>query len=125
MAHLLVTVVMEAAMVAAENSEIKNKAKLREHLYKNPVKMALKLAKLIQNNDGTLLQPVKIKGEGLGYYYSHNDKRLILVPRSSEYYLLPWVDEDPNYCYVYSHYVWFIGIILKVKKDEIIHLGFN
>lgn len=116
---------MEAAMVAAESSKIKNKAKLREYLYKNPAKMAQKLAKFLQNDDGTLLEPVKIKGKGCGYYYSHHDKKLVLVPRNSEYYLLPWVDQDPEICYIYSHYVWFIGIILKVNKKEIQLIGFN
>ena len=112
-------------MVAAENSGIKNKEKLREYLYKNPKKLALKLAKMIQTNDGTLLEPVKIKGKGIGYYYSHNDRGFIPVPRDSEYYLLPWQAEDPRECYIYSHHNWFSGVILKVNKDEIEHVGFN
>lgn len=112
-------------MVAAENSEIKNKAKLREYLYKNPKKLAAKLAKMLQTKDGDLLQPVKLKGKGPGYYYSLNDKRLILCPRNSEYYILPWADEDNRRCYVYAHSSWQIGIILKVFKDDIIFLGFN
>jgi len=116
---------MEAAMVAEENSEIKNKAKLREYLYKNPAKLAQKLAKLMQSDDGDLLEPVKIKGKGMGYYYSHNDKRFIHVARDGEYYLLPWASEDPDECYIYTHYTWMIGAILKVKKEEIQHIGFN
>jgi hypothetical protein len=118
-------VVTEAAMVAAESSEIKNKAKLREYLYKNPAKLAQKLAKFLQDEQGNLLEPVKIKGKGMGYYYSHNDKKFIPTPRDGEYYLLPWTAEDPSDCYIYSHYCWMIGVILKVKKEEIKFIGFN
>ena len=116
---------MEAAMEAVENSGIKDKAKLREYLYKNPAKLALKLAQLLQNSDGTLLHPVKFKGEGVGYYYSVNDKKHIPCPRAGEYYLMPWLDDDKERCYVYGHHNWQIGVILKVFKDQIEFLGFN
>jgi len=112
-------------MVAAEKSEIKDKAKLREYLYKNPKKLASKLAKMLQTKDGELLQPVKLKGTGPGYYYSVNDKKLILCPRNSEYYILPWLDDDESRCYVYSHFNWQIGVILKVFKEDIEFVGFN
>ena len=112
-------------MVAAENSEIKNKEKLREYLYKNPLKLAEKLAKFLKDDDGELLEPVKLKGKGMGYYYSYNDKKFIPVPRDGEYYLTPWVDDDPKKCYIYSHYTWMIGIILKVDRSEIKLIGFN
>ena len=116
---------MEAAMVAAENSEFKNKQKLREYLYKNPVKLAEKIAQMIQTNEGELLEPVRIKGQGIGYYYSHNDKSYIPVPRNSEYYLLPWRTENLDERYIYSHYNWMIGVILKININEIEFLGFN
>ena len=112
-------------MVAAENSGIKNKSKLREYLYKNPKKLAVKLAKMLQTDDGELLQPVRLKGKGPGYYYSMNDKEIILCPRNSEYYLLPLIDENDKRCYVYSHSKWQIGVILKVFTDDIQYLGFN
>ena len=112
-------------MVTIENSGIKDKKKLREYLYKNPQKLAQKLAKFLQNDDGTLLEPVKLKGKGMGYYYSHNDRRFIPAPKDGEYYLLPWVTEKPDECYVYTHYTWMIGVILKVKKSDIYHIGFN
>ena len=116
---------MEAAMVAAGNSNIKDKAKLREYLYKNPKKLAQKLAQCLQEKDGTLLQPIRFKGKGGSYYYSVNDKRFVYAPRDAEYYLLPWIDDDKEKCYVYSHSSWQVGIILKVFKDEIKFLGFN
>ena len=111
--------------MVAENSGIKNKAKLREHLYKNPKKLAIKLAQLIQTKEGNLLPPVRLKGKGSGYYYSVNDKKIILSPRNGEYYLLPWFDDDEERCYVYSHHSWQVGVILKVFKDQIELLGFN
>jgi len=121
----MVIAAMEAAMEAVENSNIKDKKKLREYLYKNPAKLALKLAKFLKDEEGGLLPPVRIKGKGVGYYYSHNDKGFIPAPRNSEYYLLSWAAENPKECYIYSHYTWMIGVILKVNKDEIEHIGFN
>ena len=120
-----VTAVMEAAMVAAENSEIKNKAKLREYLYKNPKKLAMKLQNFLKSDEGELLQPVKIKGTGIKYFYSYYDKRFVPCPCNSEYYLMHWLDEDPDVCYVYSHYKWMMGVVLKVKRQEIKFIGFN
>ena len=116
---------MEAAMVAAENSEIKNKAKLREYLYKNPLKMAEKLAKMLQDDDGTLLEPVRLKGKGVGYYYSHNDKKFVPCPRNSEYYYIPWQAAKSDECYIYCHHSWFIGMILKVPRSELQFIGLN
>jgi hypothetical protein len=116
---------MEAAMVAAENSEIKNKAKLREYLYKNPTKLAEKLAKYLQDDNGELLPPVKLKGKGIAYLYSHNDRKFIPAPKNAEYYLTPWVDDDPKVCYIYTHYNWMVGVIFKVNRDQIQHIGFN
>jgi len=89
-------------MVAAEKSGIKDKDKLKEYLYKNPAKLACKLAQLIQDDNGNLLQLIKLKGSGMTYCYSINDKKFILTPRASEYYLLPWGAENPEKCFIYS-----------------------
>tara|TARA_R110001592_G_scaffold202939_1_gene452625 strand:- start:1278 stop:1616 length:339 start_codon:yes stop_codon:yes gene_type:complete len=112
-------------MVATEKSEIKNKAKLKEYLYKNPTKLACKLAQLIKDDNGNLLQLIKLKGSGMTYCYSINDKKFILTPRSSEYYLLPWASEDPRKCFIYCHSQWQVGVIFRVFKDDIDFLGFN
>ncbi len=125
MAVATAIVTMEAAMVAAENSEIKNKAKLREYLYKNPKKLAMKLQNFLKSDEGELLQPIKIKGTGIKYLYSHYDKKFVPCPCDGEYYLMHWVDEDPDVCYVYSHYKWMTGIVLKVRRQEINFIGFN
>ena len=112
-------------MVAVENSGINDKAKLKEYLYKNPDKLAIKLAQFLKDDHGDLLVPVRFKKSSPCYYYSINHKRHLLCPRNGEYYLLNWRDEDEEKCYVYSHYKWQMGIILKVFKDQIEFLGFN
>lgn len=117
-------IAMEAAMVA-ESSGIKDKEKLRSYLYKNPDKLAIKLAQFLKSDDGVLLHPVKIRGKGCSYFYSLNDKMHIYAPRDGEYYMLPWTDEDPERCYVYCHYTWQIGIIFKVFLEDIDFIGFN
>ena len=116
---------MEVPMVA-ESSGIKDKGRLRAYLYKNPTKLALKLAQFIKDSNGNPLPLAKIKGKGGGYFYSLNDKSFKYAPRTGEYYLLPWEDPDfPEKCYIYSHHAWMIGIIFKVYKDEIEILGDN
>jgi len=111
--------------MVAKNSGIKNKNKLLKFLYSNPAKLAIKLQKFIKDDDGNALPLVKLEGKGQGYYYSVNDKRLVRISRDSEFYLLPWVDEDPRKCYIYSHHNWMVGCIFKVFKDEIVELGGN
>tara|TARA_R110000824_G_scaffold236450_1_gene425138 strand:+ start:2877 stop:3212 length:336 start_codon:yes stop_codon:yes gene_type:complete len=108
-----------------ENSGIKDKAKLREYLYKNPTKLALKLAQMLKDSNGNLLIPVKLRGKGGGYYYSLNDKKHIWAARSGEYYILPWADDEEDRCYIYCHYSWQVGVILRVFKDQIKFVGFN
>ena len=110
----------------AENSGIKDKAALRAYLYKNPAKLALKLSKFIKDEEGHALLQVRIKGDGGGYFYSINDKAFKYASRSAEYYLLPWADpEDPEKCYIYGHYVWMVGVIFKLRKEDIEFLGDN
>ena len=122
-------VVMEIAMVVtvvAENSGIKDKAKLMAYLYKNPAKLALKLSALLKDSDDGLLEPVRLKGKGRGYYYSVQDKKFLCISRDAEFYLLPWEDKNNSKkCYIYSHGNWLIGCIFNVFKDEIEYLGYN
>jgi len=112
--------------MVASKSGIKDKNKLMAYLYKNPAKLALKLAQFIQDKEGNSLPVVRLKGEGQGYYYSLNDKRLVMVCRNSEFYLLPWADvNDSKKCFIYTHHNWMTGCILNVYKDEIIETGAN
>ena len=78
--------------MVTKNSGISDKSKLLQFLYKNPDKLAIKLAKFLQDSNGTSLEPVKFKKSGQGYYYSVNDRKLIRVSRGDEFYLLPWKD---------------------------------
>ena len=57
---------MEVAMVA-ENSNITDKDKLKEYLYRNPDKLAQKLNQLLKDDDGFLLEPVKLKKDSNNY----------------------------------------------------------
>ncbi len=114
------------ATVVAENSGIKDKKKLLKYLYENPTKLAIKLAKFMQSNEGEALPVVRLKGEGQGYYQSVNDKKLIRVNRNSEFYLLPWKHKtNEDRCYVYSHHNWMTGCIFDVFWDDIEFIGGN
>jgi hypothetical protein len=106
-------------------SGIKDKSKLLRFLYRNPEKLAIKLSKFIQDTNEELCPLAKIKGEGHGFYHSMNNKKLVRVCRNSEFYLLPWVHEDKDKCYIYTHHNWFVGCILIVLKDEVEVLGYN
>lgn len=112
--------------MVAKNSGIKDKSKLLKFLYKNPNKMAAKLADFMKDSQGNVLPIVKIKGKGQGYYYSVNHKRFVRVCRDSEFFLLDWRDEEEeDKCYIYTHYNWMVGCIFSLSKDEIEFLGDN
>ena len=112
--------------MVTKNSGISDKNKLLKFLYKNPDKLAIKLAKFLQGSDGNSLEPVKFKQRGQGYYYSVNDRKLIRVSRDYDFYLLPWEDlNNDKKCYIYTHYNWMVGRILNVYKDDLEFIGFN
>ena len=116
---------MEVNMVA-EASGIKDKKKLMAYLYKNPAKLALKLANFLKDTEGNPLPMIKLKGKGQGYYHSMHDKKFIRVCRDQEFYLLPWDDtRDNKKCFIYTHHNWLVGCILSVYKGDIEHLGYN
>jgi len=115
----------EVVMVA-ENSSIKNKEKLKSYLYRNPDKLAQKLSQLLKDDDGFLLEPVKLKDNSNNYCYSINLKRFVYIPKSAELYLLPYsCPEDPRKCYVYSHSNWQTGVVYKIYIKDLERIGFN
>ena len=121
-----VPMMAKEAMVVAASSGIKDKKKLLKHLYENPEKLAEKLIKFMQSNEGEALPMVKLKGEGQGYYLSLNDKKLIRVSRSGEFYLLPWKHKNnKDRCYIYTHYNWMTGCIFDVFWNDIYFIGDN
>lgn len=112
-------------MVAA-SSKIKDKSKLLKYLYENPDKLAYKLRKFMEDDDGFMLPMVKLKGKGQGYYHSTSDKKLVRVNRDAEFFLLPWAHKnDDRRCYIYTHYIWMTGCIFDVFKDDIELIGGN
>ena len=111
--------------MVGKDSGIKDKNKLLRYLYKNPDKLAIKLAKFLHSEE-KLLEPVKLKGSGQGYYHSVNDNKLIRISRDADFYLLPWEDKNNDKkCYIYTHYNWMTGRILSVYKDDLEFIGFN
>tara|TARA_X000001388_G_C2197991_1_gene110110 strand:+ start:524 stop:856 length:333 start_codon:yes stop_codon:yes gene_type:complete len=87
--------------------------------------LALKAAETLKGKDGNLLPTVKIKGKGLGYYWSPYDKKLILVPRDAEYYLLPWEEDEYGRKHLFLPISLVGGNIISVNSDELEILGYN
>jgi|TARA_R110001583_G_scaffold10061_4_gene46913 ADP-ribose pyrophosphatase YjhB (NUDIX family) len=83
------------------------------------------LEKFIKDSNGYALEQVSIKGSGYGYYYSMSDKKIILVPRSGEYYLISVVPDRKGRLRVYSHYKHNTGIVLLIPEGEIETIGWN
>ena len=52
----------------------------------NSMKLAAKLGKALRTKDGYLLELIKFKKLGEGYYYSLSDKSHVLVNRGEEWY---------------------------------------
>ena len=87
--------------------------------------LAKKAAKTLQSKSGELMASVKIKGSGMGYYWSPYDKKLILVPRRAEYYYLPWqADEKGRKCLFLPYYL-TSGTVICVNPEELDFLGYN
>ena len=105
----------------------KLKALLSEKTTKsvNMKSYALKAAEYLKSKDGELLKTVHLKGENLGYYWSESEKKLILVPRKAEYYLLPWKKDEKGRFFVFTTYKFSQGAVLMIPEDELEILGFN
>jgi len=92
----------------------------------NFIKLAAKLSGWTRSKSGTLLEPVKIKGNGKGFYWSISDKNFVWVDRALEWYLVSGVapDEQGRIC-LYSPFIFARGLICRVPSDEIEYIGFN
>tara|TARA_R100000234_G_scaffold118386_2_gene98715 strand:- start:211 stop:504 length:294 start_codon:yes stop_codon:yes gene_type:complete len=75
--------------------------------------------------EGNNLPSVMLKGEKSVFHYSAIHKKPIQVPVKGEYYLLPLKEDSEGRLYVYSTYLFFSGLILRVPKDEIELIGYN
>ena len=92
----------------------------------NTVKLAAKLARALKTKDGNLLQLVKFKKKGEGYYYSLSDKGHVLVNRGEEWYYAAFVpkDERGRIC-LYSPYLFSMAVFILVPEEEVELIGFN
>jgi len=87
--------------------------------------LAIQAADYLKSKAGKLLEVVHLKGDGLGYYWSETEKKLILVPRRAEYYILPWKPEEKGKKYLFLPLFLKNGTLLKVREEDIEYLGFN
>ena len=83
------------------------------------------LSKFIKDSQDNLLPQVRIKGSGYGYYYSLSDKKTVLIPKNSEYYLISNKKDNLGRLKVYSHYKFMSGAVLLIPEDEIEVIGWN
>jgi len=92
----------------------------------NSIKLAVKMASALKTKKGELLELVKFKKPGEGYYYSLSDKRHVLINRGEEWYYVPFVpkDEKGRIC-LYSPYLFSMAVFIMVSEEEIDFIGFN
>ncbi len=92
----------------------------------NFIKLAAKLSGWTKSKDGYLLEPVKIKGNGKGFYWSVSDKAFAWVDKDLEWYYIDGVDADEQQrvC-LYSPYIFASGVICRVPIEEVTFIGFN
>ena len=87
--------------------------------------LAIKAADFLKDKSGKLLVLAHLKGEKAGYYWSPSSKKLILVPRKSEYYVLPWQKDEKGRMYLFLPHFLTGGVVICVDPDEIEVLGLN
>ena len=101
------------------NDELKKTSK---KIYED---LAIKAAEYLKDKSGKLLTLANIKGENLGYYWSPSEKKLVLVPRRTDYYVLPWKKDEKGRLFLFLPHFLTSGIVICVDEDEIELLGFN
>jgi hypothetical protein len=87
--------------------------------------IAIKAADYLKGKDGYLYKLVHIKGENHGYYWSPLSKKMILVPRRAEFYLLPLEKDEKDRYFLFLPHFLTTGVVICVPFDEIEYLGFN
>ena len=92
----------------------------------NAYKLAAKMWSNMKTKDKELLQAVRFKEKGHGFYYSTADKRPMWVNKGDEWYHVPFMEKDEydRVC-LYSPYLFKMAIFILVPEDEIEYLGFN
>ena len=103
-----------------------NEEYLDKEFQSNFIKLAVKLTGMMKSKEGLLFEPVKIKGNGKGFYYSVSDKSFMWVDRELEWYHVYSVEpDDQGRLCLYSPYIFASGIICRVPEEEVEFLGFN
>ncbi len=87
--------------------------------------LAIKGSKFLKSKNGSLLKIVTLKGQKHGYYWSPSEKKLILVPRKAEYYLLAWEKDEKGRVSLFLPQLSVGGVIISVFEDEIDFSGYN
>ena len=90
------------------------------------IKFAVKLQSGLKTKDGDLLELVRFKKKGEGYYYSLTDKSHVYINKGAEWFFVPFVpkDEKERVC-IYSPYLFGMAIFIMVPEEEIDFVGFN
>ena len=86
---------------------------------------AIKAAEYLKDKSGKLLKIVHLKGENQGYYWSPTSKKMILVPRKAEFYLLPYEKDENDRYYLFWPCFLTSGLVFCAKMEEIEFLGYN
>lgn len=100
---------------------------LSSDLYEeNLLKLAIKLRGWIKTRDGNLLQIVRFKKDGKGFYWSISDKAFAWVDRGLQWYYVTGVSPDEQGRVVlYSPFVFSSGIICRVPVEDFDFVGYN
>ena len=103
-----------------------DETKYSKEFEENFIKLAVKLSGWTKSKNGTLLEPVKIKGNGKGFYWSISDKSFVWVDRDLEWYLVGGVapDDKGRLC-LYSPFIFASGVICRIPPNEVEYIGFN
>jgi len=98
----------------------------RDKFLTNTYKLAAKMASALRTKDKKLLECVRFKEDGHGFYYSIADKSFVWVNRKEEWFYVPFVEKDERgrVC-IYSHYLFSMAVFIMVPEDEIELIGFN
>jgi hypothetical protein len=104
---------------------LSSKNEIKEVTKETIIDLAKKAAKSLQSKNGDLMLSVKIKGTGMGFYWSPYDKKLILVPRRAEYYFLPWQADEKGRKYLFLPFYLTSGTVICVDPNELDFLGYN
>jgi len=89
------------------------------------IELAKTATKYLKDNKGNILKSVTLKGENQGYYWSPIDKKMVLVPRKAEFYILPYKKDENGRFMLFLPCFLTNGVIISVEEEDIELLGYN